>query len=159
MVENIRNLGNGGCPTTPQQPECLIGNRGFGITNPNGAWTYGCSRICLSCLRGDECLNLWFEWKENDTNSHHRTCNIMACDKATDVCLDLHPTPFSPTDEQCRICSVAIHNKAKLDELTNLQDFREVEMKEVPFDPWVFINRENKRIANRIESLHTEANK
>jgi hypothetical protein len=53
----------------------------------------------------------------------------------------------------------AIRNAAQLDELINLQDFREEEMKKIPFDPWVFINRENKRISNRIKSLRNGGRK
>lgn len=49
--------------------------------------------------------------------------------------------------------------RVREDELTNLQDWREEQMRVIPFDPWVFINRENKRISNLIQSIRTEAPK
>jgi hypothetical protein len=75
------------------------------------------------------------------------------------------PVQMGEISKICKLCThetdckqhdTAIAAKAREDELTNLQDFREEEMKNIPFDPWVFINRENKRIANLIKSLNRE---
>jgi hypothetical protein len=50
----------------------------------------------------------------------------------------------------------SIRNAARIDELTNLQGFREEEFKRIPFDPIIFLNRENKFISKLIQSLRTQ---
>jgi hypothetical protein len=54
--------------------------------------------------------------------------------------------------DQCKH-DLAIEQASRKDELSNLQDWRELELSLVPFDPWVFVNRENKHLVHLLQSL------
>ena len=49
-----------------------------------------------------------------------------------------------------------ISKEARKDELENLQEWRDQQMQEIPFDFAVFVNRENKHISHLLKSLRIQ---
>ncbi len=80
-------------------------------------------------------------------------CDQMKCP----ICCEGSDFPTLP--EEIKKYEDASATQAREDELTNLQDWRDEQMNIFPFDPWVFIYRENKRISHLLKSLRTEAHK
>jgi hypothetical protein len=50
-------------PENQTPPSCMLN-----WTDDDGAlWMYGCNKACLSCMRKDECLKMWIDYKEHET--------------------------------------------------------------------------------------------